>query len=168
VTTIRDTLNALTVVQAGLSVEQPRPSKVARAYPYSPPQSVSLAASLPCFTNSWDLQPVDRISVGRWRNYSIHMQLYAGQATAGDDSAVADLATAYEDAIQQALGQRNTDGLGGLFLYGDVGGAIVPTVNRHQLRGGQPTLAILERGGQSYIGLDLFLDVQVHDVMMHS
>lgn len=168
-TTIRDVINALVVVQGGLEITVPRPVKVAKAWNYSPPQNESLASALPAFTNSWDMLPIERMGgQGRWRRYAIHMQFYAAQVTRGDDSLAADIATAFEDSIETALGQRNAAGLGGYFLYGDVGGEIVPTIQQQIIRGGSPTLAILERGGAGYVGLDLFLDVALEDTFAHS
>ena len=41
-------------------------------------------------------------------------------------------------------------------------------VTRQSLRGGEPTLVSLERAGLSYIGLDLFLDLEMKEAKSFS
>lgn len=162
-----DVMNAVVAVQESLAITSPEPKQVRKAWPYSPPQNQALA--LPAWTNSWDyIEQKNMGQGGRSASYALHMQFYAGQATNGDDSKIAAIATAFMPQIRVAFGRKNAQGIGGIQLYGDVNGSLVATVNSATLRGGAPTLALLERGGLAYIGLDLFLDVVMPEEFYHS
>lgn len=166
---ILDVIDAVVATQEAITATRPSFGTIAvkKAWPYSPPQGQLVVP--PAFTNSWDLGerrtgPSQNLDL----TYVIHMQFYAGQATNGDDSRTAAIATAFMPAIQAAFGQRNADGYGGFQLYGLVGETLQATCTIATLRGGTPTLAVIERGGAAYIGLDLFLDVRMNQTFAHS
>lgn len=153
---IRSALQQLLVVQRALVITDPVNMSVKRVWNYSPPVSVALP-DVPAFTNAWTMQDYSRptlqsgsqsgIGVSRDQQYAIHMQFYAGLAAPEADK-LADIATAFHVAFMDDL---------------DAAGDLSGTVMRATPRGGDPTLAILERGGKSYIGLDLYLDVLLYD-----
>ena len=142
---IRAAMTNLVALQAGLSITSPLALAVKKAWPYVPPQSV-LLPDLPCWTNSWDLGREDRFVGMREQRYTVQMQLFVAEAGAGEQDRQADVATAFMDKLVDALDADVTLG---------------QTVSEHWLRGASPSLAILERGGKSYIGLNLFLDLRL-------
>ena len=162
---IRDAIRAIVATQAAMEITAPKQVKVAKAWNYQPPQMETLVAALPAWTNSWDLVREEGSNAAtRRRYYTVHMQLHVAQATNGDDSLAADIATAFMEVVHTAFGSRNAAGEGGVTLYGDVAGVQQPTVSLHGFpRGGSPTLALLGDGPVRTIGLDLFLDISIAD-----
>lgn len=164
---IRDAIRAIVAVQESLEITVPTTVKAKKAFPYSPPQNEVITANLPAWTNGWELTGVDRPSGDvSFRYYTVHMQLHVAQATNGDDSRAADIATAFMEAIHTALESKNAAGIGGMKLVGEVGGVLVPTVEGHdRLRG---VLTALGDPPSRTIGLDLFLDLQILNTSAHS
>lgn len=143
---IKAAVAKLIVLQAGLAITSPVTSSVKKAWPYVPPQN-ALLPELPAFTNSWDLVREDRFIDMRVQLYTVQMQLFAADAAIEQDRG-ADIASAFMEQLVDALDADITlDG----------------SVTSHNLRGGSPTLAILRRGDRPYIGLDLFLDLEMKE-----
>lgn len=143
---IRTVMGAVVTLQESLSITAPVSSSIKRAYKYTPPMSSSLPDT-PCFFNSWTLQNQE-LDIGlRILFYTVHMQLAVLDS---DQDQAADIASSYMNALITA---HNAD-----VQIGD-------TVTLSQLRGGDPTLAVLSWAGTDYIGLDLFLDVELKDAV---
>ena len=143
---IRTVMAAVVTLQESLSITAPISSSILRGYRFMPPMSSALPDT-PCFFNSWTLQNQE-LDIGlRILFYTIHMQLAVLDA---DQDVAADIASSYMNALITA---HNAD-----VQIGD-------TVTLSQLRGGDPTLAVLSWAGTEFIGLDLFLDVELKDAV---
>lgn len=160
-------MRALVAVQETIEIASP-PLKVRKAWLSAPPQSQSLLAQLPAFTNTWDFVNEERNGVLRRMSYLVNMRLHVAQATDGDNEIAAEIALAFLDPILTAFDVTNaTTGLGGMQLKGVVDGAIVPTVTYQNIRGGSPTLAVF--GDQvRTIGLDLLMEMELNDARSFS
>ena len=140
---IRAALDQLVLLQKALRIEDPRGLGVERVYKYAPDMNDALN-DIPCWTNEITL--VDEFKGAgvhevRWIN---HMQFFAVKDPADFDDAI-DVAQAFLEEFMTHLNAHV--GLG-------------HTVAFTKLRGGNPTTAILDRGGGIYFsGLDLFLDI---------
>lgn len=167
-TTIVDAMHALVAVQEVISITSPEPRQVKKAWPFVPPQNQVVTANMPCWTNAWDFVRETRHSSLRYLEYTVNMRLHVGQATAGDNSKLAEIALAFLPPTLTAFGQKNGAGLGGITLHGDVNGTVVPTVTYQNIRGGSPTLGVFGDGEARTIGLDLFLDLQVSETFAYS
>lgn len=143
---IKAAIAKLILTEATLAITSPVTSSIKKAWPYFPPQNV-LLPELPAFMNSWDLVREDRFIDLRVQIYTVNMQLYAAKATIEQDRG-ADIASAFMEQLVDAL---------------DADITLAGSVTSHNLRGGSPTLAILERAGDSYIGLNLFLDLEMKE-----
>ena len=141
---IRSALDNLIVIQAGLSITDPITESIAAAYKYVPPANVALPDT-PCWTNEWTLNEVQRFVNLRIQTYTVHMQLFVLDA---DLDAAADIASAFHAKMVTAL---------------DADVSLGQTITQQSLRGGSPTLASLVRSNQAYIGLDLFLDLEMKE-----
>jgi hypothetical protein len=141
---IRTVMTNIVSLQEGLSITAPISSSILRAYKYMPPMASALPDT-PCFLNNWTLQNQE-LDVGlRILFYTVRMQLAVLDA---DQDQAADIASSYMNALITA---HNADV--------QLGGSCNLTV----LRGGDPTLAVLNWAGIDFVGLDLFLDVQITD-----
>lgn len=143
---IRSALDRLVAIEKDIAITEPARLAVKRAYKYFPPQSVAVP-DLPCFMNSWTLVEERRGISLREQRYTVNIQFFAGE---GDQDYTADVASAFMAAFMDALDADVS-----------LGGAVTDS----DLRGGNPTLAILERAGRSYIGLNLFLDLTMKDAV---
>lgn len=143
---IRDALVRVAAIQAGLSitdpVTDPTPYEIKRAYTTFPDRDSALP-DCPCWINSWTLVREDRNPGMREAFYQIRMQLFIDDT---DLDVGADIATAFMEKIMDALDADTS-----------LGGTSTGTT----LRGGDPTLGLLEWAGQGYPGLDLFLDLKM-------
>ena len=167
VTTILDAMRAIRATQVGIAITDPAPIAVKTAYLTRPPQAETITANLPCFTNSWDFVGETRHGNLRELAYTVNMQLHVADATKGDNSRHAEVATSFLDAILAAFGAVDSvTGLGGIQMRGDVGGTIVPTATYTNIRGGSPTLGLLDPPGT--IGLDLILELTVSEAFAYS
>jgi uncharacterized membrane protein YdfJ with MMPL/SSD domain len=161
-------MKALVAVQESIEITSPRIMKVQKAWLSAPPQSQSLVAQLPAFTNSWDFVQETRNSVLRRMTYLVNMRLHVAQATEGDNELAAELALAFLDPILTAFDKKNTiTGLGGMTLAGVSEGVIAPTVTYQNIRGGSPTLAIFGENVRT-IGLDLLMEMELNDAVEFS
>lgn len=142
---IRAALTRITAIQAGLSITDPLTLAVKRAYRFGPAPYAALP-DLPCWTNSF---AHDRTEVGvgmRVLHYVVRMQFAAAQATVEDDRA-SDIAAAFYQAALDAFCQ-------------DVD--LADNVTMSTPRGGEGGVpAIIDRGGQKYVGFEMLLDVQI-------
>ena len=141
---IRSALDRIIATQDGLSITDPATVSILKAYKYSPPASEQLP-DLPAFTNDWSLTRYDRHTGLRIRFYTVHMQLFVYDA---DQDRAADIATAFHEKLLTQL---------------DADVTLNNTVVRHDIRGGNPTLVAITRSNQVYIGLDMFLDVEMKE-----
>jgi len=139
---IRTVMANVVTLQESLSITAPISSSILRAYKYMPPMASALPDT-PCFLNNWTLQNQE-LDVGlRILFYTVRMQLVVLDA---DQDQAADIASSYMNALITA---QNADV--------QLGGSCNLTV----LRGGNPTLAVLNWAGIDFIGLDLFMDVEL-------
>ena len=165
---IYDALKAIVEVQKSISISTPTPVAVQNAYLTSPPQNVT-PSMFPYWTNSWDFVREDRQSnTLRHMTYLVEMRLHVGRATTGDNSVLAERATAFLDAVLTAFGSVNAAGLGGVTMKGMVSGAIQPTVSSQNIRGGVPTLALMGEGEARTIGLQLVCEIELFDAFVYS
>ena len=141
---IRTVMAAVVTLQESLSITAPISSSILRAYRFMPPMSSALPDT-PCFFNSWTLQNQQLNISLRILSYTVRMQLAVLDA---DQDVAADIASSYMNALITA---HNAD----IQLSG--------SCTLTTLRGGDPTLAVLNWAGQDFIGLDLFLDVELKD-----
>ena len=138
-------MDKIVAIQADLSISDPSPLAVKKVWKYVPPQSVTVT-DIPCWMNTWAVgrciwYPGDMREVP----YRVNMKLLAVDAIARQDEA-ADIATAFWEETLKAF--RDDPMLGG-------------TDRIQDLEGGDPTLAVVDYGGKSYVGLNLFLDILV-------
>ena len=143
---IRTVMAAVVTLQESLSITAPISSSILRAYRFMPPMSSALPDT-PCFFNSWTLQNQQLNISLRILSYTVRMQLAVLDA---DQDVAADIASSYMNALITA---HNADV--------QLSGSCTLTT----LRGGDPTLAVLNWAGQDYIGLDLFLDIEIKDAV---
>ena len=141
---IRAALDRLGVIQSGLSIKDPASVSISAAYKYVPRQDAALP-NTPCWINDWALISEERHIDMRIQFYTVHMQLFVKDA---DQDQAADIASAFMEKTVEAL---------------DADVSLAGAVTRQSLRGGEPTLVRLERAGQSYVGLDLFLDLEMNE-----
>ena len=141
---IRTALDQIVTIQGGLSITSPLSVSVKKAYKYVPNASVALPDA-PAWTNDWTLTSLERFVSLRIQNYTVHMQLFVKDANI---DRAADIASAFLDKLITAL---------------DADISLSQTVTQHTLRGGNPTLVGLERANLPYIGLDLFLDLEMKE-----
>lgn len=149
---IRSCIAALVLIQGRLSIALPVVSQIKVAYNYFPAQDV-LLPDVPCWANAWTMLPEERGGGLRIQQYTVHMQLFVDDVA----SQAADIATSFHGALVDAL---DAD----VGLSGDVAPHVAaPTCSSQVLRGGNPTLVRLERGGRAYIGLDEYLDITMKE-----
>jgi hypothetical protein len=143
--TIRAALDKLVTLEKGLSITSPVNLSVKDAHKYIPPQTHNVVET-PVWMNAWRLNEMSWLPGNqRMSSYSINMRLAAISATVEQDRG-ADIATSFWEALIKAL--RNDVNLGG-------------TIDQHKLRSEGPTLVVLEFAGKAYIGLDVWLDIDV-------
>ena len=146
---IRAALDRLVAIQGGLSITDPTATSISTAYKYVPRQDTTLPGT-PCWMNDWTLIREERHIDMRIQFYTVHMQLFVRDA---DQDQAADIASAFMEKTVEAL---------------DADVTLAGAVTRQSLRGGEPTLVSLERAGLSYIGLDLFLDLEMKEAKSFS
>jgi hypothetical protein len=143
--TIRAALDKLVILEKALSITSPVTLAVKEAFKYIPPQTHNVVET-PVWMNAWQLNDMSWLPGNqRMSSYSINMRLAAISAMVEQDRG-ADIATAFWEALIKAL--RNDVKLGG-------------TIDQHKLRSQGPTLVVMEFGGKAYIGLDVWLDIDV-------
>ena len=149
---IRSAMTELVKVGEGISITEPLTSKISKAYKWLPPQDVSIAANLPAWTNDATLAPLATGVSGFIQViWTVHAQLYVGEG--GDQDVLVDMAASYLEAFIVAMDAASS-------LNNDAG---VSQVSDHVIRGGNPTIVGLSRANRSFIGLDLFIDLRMHN-----
>lgn len=146
---IRDVITAVAGYQSAIAITSPLALTVAKVWPYFPPQSVAIADS-PAFINEWIFDHEDRITNGvRSQYYTDHMQLLVYDA---DSNVAADIATAFMEKIVDAFDAHER-----------LGGNTVAFRTKLRGSGGgtRPTLFTVTWAGFTFVGLDLFLDVEL-------
>lgn len=139
---IRAALDKLILLQAGLSISSPASIAVKKAYKYVPDRNISLPDT-PCWMNTFTHVRRERHHGQRDDFYIVNCRLAVNDA---DLDRAADIATAFHEAFADALD-------GNVTLNG--------TVVVANLRGGDPTLVLVDWGGQSYVGLNEFVDLEI-------
>lgn len=146
---IATALTRLATMEKALTISAPIAASIKRVHTLPPNRGQALADT-PCWINSWQLSRIESGLGGaagpRHEYYAVHAQLFVSDA---DINRAASIATAFLPKFIEAL---NAD-----YTLGDA-------VLTAELRGGDPTLALLEWGGQSYAGLDLFVDLDLANV----
>lgn len=136
--------------EAGNVVSKPLPVLIKRAYPYFPKAGVAIA-DLPCFINQWTSPEISYRSAVVLGNFTMHMQLLVNKVEAEADRSAA-IASAFFPKIVEA------------FAANVKLGAWAPATVL-ALRGGDPTLTVLDFAGLGFVGLDLFLDLHLNSAM---
>ena len=132
----------ITTLQKQVAITSPTTRDLEVAYKYVPPASVQVPAD-PFIQNSWTLVREDRNVSQRDQLYTVHMQLLTYDA---DMDKAAEIATAFHvQLVDKFDANANLNG----------------TCSSQTLRGGNPTLVVIQRANQNYAGLDLFLDVRM-------
>lgn len=132
------------IIQAAVAITSPAVVPVRKVWTWPPPMSRSIPGhDTPCFLNEWTLDREDRTTNGlRQQYYTVHMQLLVDGES--DFDSAAEVASAFMAAIVDAFDATET--INGSAFWS-------------KLRGGNPTLAPMQRNGLMYAGLDLYLDV---------
>lgn len=146
---IRAVLDNLIVIEAACAITSPVTVSVKRAYKYIPDRESALPDT-PCWLNGWSLVNYLRSSAFREQEYDIRAQLAVLDA---DQDRAADIASALYENFLTRLDANITLGA---------------TINRHDLVGGQPTLAAMTWAGQPYIGIDMHLHVVIKEAATFS
>lgn len=144
-----DVTTALVALQASVAITRPSNMQVRKAWPVGPPPDAALV-DLPAWTNEFTFTGEDRDLSLRLQRGTYRMQLHIQQYQPTSDHRVAH---AFVDAVIAAFDahQKLTDAAG------------AQTIGVQAIRGGNPTVTRLERGGQAYLGIDLYLDVELND-----
>lgn len=141
-------LQKIQAIEAALTITSPVAVAIKKAFLLGPNRGQALADT-PCWINAWQLSRIEWGLGGtagpRHEFYTVHSQLFVDDA---DLSRSAAIATAFMPAFIVALNADWT--LGGTVISADV-------------RGGDPTLALLDWAGKGYAGLDLFIDVELQN-----
>lgn len=141
---IATTMTEITRRQALLSISAPIPAVIGKAWDYFPPDSIGLPDDY-TFMSSWSMTDMERTAGQLIQHYVVHMQLFVKNA---DRDQGIKVAAAFHVALIAAFAPHPT--LNGI-------------VTDQTIRGGNPTVANLERAGISYPGLDLFMDLTLKD-----
>lgn len=142
---IRAALDKIVIIQGNLTITEPTAMSIKKAWKLAPPANVKLP-DYPAFVNSWSVALHEPGFQSRLLRYRVNMQLLVAPITV-DSDVYADAATAFWEAMLTAFGQDIT-----------LGGA----VSLATLRGGEPTLAQLDRpaAGESFVGINAILDIE--------
>ncbi len=138
-------MTQLVALESGLAISQPIAATVKRAYTYTPDRQSALPDT-PCWINEWAMPKVEMLmgNSNADQYYTVKSQLLVLDA---DLSRAADIATAFHVALVTAW-EAN------VFLTNSVSLA--------SLRGADPTLALLEWAGLSYVGLNVIWDLSLY------
>lgn len=143
--TFSPALDRIAAVQLGLSISSPLAQTIKRTYRVPPKQGDALP-DVPCFINTVDLPDIHWLpNSQRQRRFVVGMQLFVKDA---DNDQGREIALSFLEAIVVAF-------------HADV--TLNGTCTAQTLRGGTPTLARLDWAGQSFVGLQLFMDVFIYD-----
>lgn len=142
---IRDALDRLVAVQAAVVISDPAAMDVRKAYRYFPDPQIEIP--LRSFQNEWTMGEVKAEQAIRTLPYQIRTQFLAGEMLS-DTARNEDIATAFWEAYVDAVcaSVRSGGRFEGLIL---------------RLRGAEPTLGRIDRGGKAYVGFEAFLTVEL-------
>ena len=139
--TIAAALARIKTVEEGLSITSPVTQSIKHVYTYIPHQSAM--PEVPCFMHNYALTSVQHFPGGsRKQIYTVTSQFLSGDA---DLDQAAAIASAF---LAEWLDAFSND----LTLNGNCTGPIV-------VRGADPTLVKLDYAGQSWVGLDLLIEL---------
>ncbi len=145
---IRTAMDELVRLESELSISEPSPKSIAKAYKYGPPQSIGSGVNLPCWYNDFTLTSYDLgIDMGM-HIYTAHAQLFVGR---GYQDVHADIAAAFLTQFLKDLTANSS-------LKTKAG---VSTVTNTAVVGGNPTLVGFARANDVFIGLDLFVTMRI-------
>jgi len=144
--TLRAALDRIKTVEEGLAITSPETLAIARVYKYIPDANSTPEA--PCFMHSFGLPSVEHRPTGLRRIlYVVRSQFWCGNP---NKDRAADISAAFLDQWIDAFSNDLT-------LAGACSGPII-------FRGSTPmTLVDLDYGGLHSIGLELFIDVPMHE-----
>lgn len=152
--TITACLARVVAIQQALTITAPIAASVTKAYTYFPSPRHALPGPR-VWQNEWSMLPIEpaRMMSTRDLKYQVRMQFLAAEVESGDEVRSAEIATAF---WEEALAAFCADvGLGG-------------TCTLALLRGGEPTLGLIERAGKGYVGLEAFLDISIETAFLFS
>lgn len=143
---IMDVVTAMGTKQAALAITAPLAMQVKKVFLVPPKRSQALN-DFPCVINTWKLDNIewglDVAGGPRHEFYSITVQVFVADADL-DQGAL--IASAFLAKYITSIEDDYT--LGGL-------------VQQLDIRGGDPTLGLLEWAGQAYVGLNLYIDAEI-------
>lgn len=143
---IRTALDRIKTVEEGLSITAPETLAVKRVYKLVPKQDHK--PETPAFIHGVTLIETAHFNEQRTQTYAVTCQFIHDNP---DLDRAQDIAAAFLD---QWLDAFSND----LRLNGAVSGPI-------RLRGKDPTIARLEFGGLAYVGLDLVIEIPMHEAV---
>lgn len=143
---IRTALARIKTVEEGLSITDPETLAVARVYTLVPKKDHVLET--PCFIHGVTLGPVEHFNEQRTQHYFVASQFMHDNP---DLDRAQDIAAAFLDKWLDAFSAD-------LCLNGTIAGPI-------RLRGNDPTIARLEFAGLAFTGLDLVIEVLMHEAV---
>lgn len=142
---IRELLDALVAIQGDVTITAPTARTVGKAYRYFPDSRLELPAR--SFLNEWSMGEIKAEQNVRTEPYQIRTQFLAGDADS-DAERAEDIASAFWAAYLEAI--CSSVKAGGYFE-----GLIL------RLRGAEPTLGLIQRGGKAFVGFECFLAVDL-------
>lgn len=152
---IRDVHTALATIVGQLAITEPATMSMKVAWPYVPPARQVIVPP-----SAVVMHDLTRCTFGPGgmvqQDYDLHVQFFAAEASSILDVG-ADIANAFLDELITALSDNIT-------LSGTV--QLV-----RELRGSgqqRETLAVLERGGKTYVGFDVVIPINLTDVRARS
>lgn len=131
----------------GLEISSPVQARIKKAYRYFPRQGIGVP-DYPCAYVTFEQRTVNFGPALLHKPYTMHIQVFVAPM---EDDTAPEKAANFMDAIVTKLAE-SADSI-------RLGGAVSLI---QSLRGEAPeTLTVLERAGKAFIGLDLYLDVQI-------
>lgn len=144
-----DIVSAMTEINTRLGalvITSPIQASVLKVWDPVPPDSVA-NPDTPCWMLSRSLVSTERSAGFYYEKHTLRLQLFIKDA---DRDRAFRIARAFEVALHASFGPHPTLSL---------------KVADQFIRGGTPTEATLERAGQSYTGLDLYMDITIKNPM---
>ena len=139
-------LEQLAELQSGLAIVRPAVVRVSKAYPYVPRFEAQPPRNF--WQNEWLLMNIAALQEPA---ITVRMQFLAGPAQGAAPEAHG-IATAFAEALMQTLYPEGEE----LAVMQTLGG----TCMAHTMRGANPTVGLVLRGEQPFIGAELLLDVR--------
>lgn len=131
----------------GLAITDPVQASIKKAYRYVPPPRIGVP-DYPCAFVTFQQRPVVFGPALLHKPYTLHIQVFVAPI---EDDAAPEKTAHFMDAIVTKLAESAAT----IRLGGSV--SLI-----QELRGEAPeTMAVFERAGKQFIGLDLYLDVQI-------